>query len=49
MFSCCFECGEKADSKNPKVKKTKNGKIMVIYVQSVAVINKYLLNKNKEK
>ena len=43
MLSYCLKCIENTDSKNPKVARTKNGRMM-LYVPYVIVIDQNLSN-----
>ena len=48
MLSYCLKCRKTTESKNPKVSKTKNGRIVLLSnVQCVIVKNRNLL-KNKK-
>ena len=35
MLSCCLKCRKGTESKNPKVSKTKNGRIMLLWKSEV--------------
>ena len=45
MLSDCLKCRKNTESKNPKVAKTKNGRIMLL--QYVVLKNQNLLNSKK--
>ena len=48
MLSYCFKCRKNTESKNPKVVKTKNGRIMLLSnLQCVIVKNSNLLKSKK--
>ena len=49
MLSPCLKCGKNTESKNPKVARTKNGRIMLLSnVQSVIVKNQNLSKSKKQ-
>ena len=49
MLSPCLKCRKNTESKNPKVARTKNGRIMLLSnVQSVIVKNQNLSKSKKQ-
>ena len=49
MLSYCLKCRKNTESKNPKVARTKNGRIMLLSnVQSVIVKNQNLSKSKKQ-
>ena len=52
MLSCCLKCRKNTESKNPKVERIKNGKIMLLSKCAMChdkneIVNKFLLAGDK--
>ena len=52
MLSCCLKCRKNTESKNPKVERIKNGKIMLLskcamFNDKNEIVNKFLLAGDK--
>ena len=48
MLSYCFKCRKNTESKNPKVARTKNGRIMLLSKCAVCDTKKQNLSKSKK-